>query len=129
MQFFAFVIDEAEDANEFRADVFHCLATGKYLDGKPIRLPAGSEMLPKLKSIELRYHQISFMQLLGFCSSRLDMLEGVTLMNTVDRNVGAVHVDVDGQIIAALPGTPSLWAYVNEDTTYTGNGRADLTEY
>lgn len=41
-------------------------------------------VLPKLKSIDLRYHQIKLKQPLSFCSERKDDLESVRLFNILD---------------------------------------------
>lgn len=115
------------DTSKLRADVFHSIATGNYLDGTPIPLKTDGMILPKLKSIDLKYHQISLDQMLKFCSDRRDTLENVKLDNIVEMTADSKHHDVADQLKLAIATDlkPNGHIEVGEET-YSGSAWFEL---
>lgn len=92
------------DTSRLRADVFHSMATKSYLDGSPIPYLVDSKsiLLPKLKSLQLAFHQISFELFLRFCTERKTTLNNIGMFSIVDMNPTQRHEDVETRIRGAL---------------------------
>ena len=124
--------DEFEEGtSRLRTDLFHSIASKSYLDGTPIPLESDGILLPKLKSIDLRYHQISLGSLLEFCSDRKDTLESVKLRNIVDMDADLRHDSIAGRILTAVEGESDIRCKNIEvsGSCYSGGGWLDLMYY
>lgn len=124
--------DEYEpETSRLRADLFHSIASKSYLDGTPIPLESDGILLPKLKYIDLRYHQISLGSLLEFCSDRKDTLESVKLKNIVDLDADLRHDSVAGRILTAIEAESDIRCKNIEvsECCYSGTGWHDLMYY
>jgi hypothetical protein len=115
------------DTSQLRRDVFHCIATKSYLDGTLIALKTGGILLPKLKSIDFQFHQISLRQLMNFCSEQKHTLERVRLSNVVDTTETLEDEDVAREIQAAIGASLKTSSHVEaSQNCYSGRGRMDL---
>lgn len=129
MDFLDAVEDTGEpDHSSLRADVFHSLVTKSYLDGTPIEVES-TMLLPKLKSIDLGYHQIELRQLIRFFTDRVATLEEISLKRIVDLDASTKHdhEDVVQQIRTAIGGDSKTDLVVEvADSCYSGDGFFDL---
>lgn len=115
--------------SRLRADVFQGLVTKSYLDGTSIEVESNTMLLPKLKSIDLGYHQIELSNLLRFCTERMSTLEQVRLSRIVDLDADTKHPrdNVVQQILAAIGGDSKTDPIVDvSKTCYSGDGWFDL---
>ena len=111
--------------SSLRADVFHSIVSKSYLDGKPIGLELDGMLLPRLKSIDLKYHQIDPKDLLKFCSERKNTLESVKLSRIVDMDPDVEHIDFIDRIRSAI-GDDSSSKDIVVESSYTGGGWFDI---
>ena len=85
-------------------------------------------MLPKLKSLDLAYHQIDLQFLLKFCGERRKTLERVQLARIVNSNPRLECSDIADRLQKVLGGTGNAVIDASE-RCYTGHGWYDLVSY
>lgn len=110
-------------------DVFHSIATKTYMNGELIELDSDDMLLPNLKSIDLKNHQIHWRELRRFCRARKRTLKCVKMRNIIDMEADLRCTRVASRLRRILGAGSEAEPFIDiADTCYSGNGWDDLLE-